>query len=134
MTVDSAIARFRERQASLFRDDATVTRGGGGGTLDPNTGIWTPNTGTTVYSGPCLFRSAASAGIDVQLGGTEIRLRQTQVKFPANTPVQVDDMVIPTVSTYDAALVGVPFRVTDVIRDGWQIARVCILEEETRDV
>jgi len=132
MSLDAAIARFRSRQVALFRDEATVTRGAAGGTLNPDTGVWTPAAGSTIYDGPCLIRSA-SVGIDVQLGGSEVRLRQVQVKFPADTPVQVDDTVTATESTYDAALVGVPFRVTDVFCDGWQIARVCILEERTDD-
>jgi len=133
MTVDSAIARFRSRQVALFRDEATVTRGASGGTLNPDTGVWTPAAGTTVYDGPCLIRSQSGAGIDVQIGGTEIRLRQTQVKFPSDTPVEVDDTVTATVSNYDDSLVGVPFRVIDIVRDGWQISRVCILEERTDD-
>lgn len=133
MKLAATIARFRSLQEELFTDEATVTRGGvGPPVLDPDTGVLTPSAGSTVYSGRCLIRSAAAGG-DMVIGGTEVRLRQVTGKFPPDTPVKVDDIVTVTSSTHDASLDGVSFRVTDVIRDGWQVARVCILEEETRE-
>lgn len=129
MSVDTAIARFRVRQRSVFRDTATVTRPGEGGTLNPTTGVWTPAVTTAVYSGACLLRAFTWQGTDVQHGDVEVRIRGVRAKFPVDTPIEMDDVVVPTASTYDESIVGISFRVTDVFRDGWQISRVCILDE-----
>jgi hypothetical protein len=132
MSLDTAISRFRRRQADLFRDTATVKRPSTtDGTLDPVTGEWTPATATTIYTGACLIRAFVWEGTDVSVGGTEVRLRRVRAKFPVDIDIQHDDMIIPTASTYDESLIGVSFRVTDSFRDGWQIARVCIAEEVT---
>ncbi len=131
MSVDTAIAYFRSRQASLFRDTATVTRPGEGGSLNPVTGVWTPAATTTVYSGACLLRAFKWEGTDVQYGDVEVRMRGMEAKFPVDTPIRLDDIIVPTASTYDSSLVGISFRVTDVKRDGWQISRFAICQEIT---
>lgn len=131
MTVDTAIARFRRRQADVFRDEATVSRPveGSGGTIDPITGVYTPVATSAVYDGVCLLRALAWEGSDALIGDDLTRKRRVRAKFPVNVDIQVDDVVIPTASTYDPSLVGIQFRVSDNFRDGWQIARVAILEE-----
>lgn len=129
MSLDSAIARFRRRQAAVFRDTATVTRPVAGGTLDPATGVWTPAADVDVYDGPCLLRALAWEGTDAIIGDDLARKRRVRAKFPVDTDMQVDDVVVPTASTYDPSLIGVSFRVSDVFRDGWQIVRTAILEE-----
>jgi len=131
MSVDSAIAKFRSDQRSVFRDRATVTRPGEGGTLDPITGVWTPAVTTAVYAGDCLLRAFTWQGTDVQSGDVEVRMRGLRAKFPVDTPLRLDDIIVATASTYDESLIGISFRVTDVFRDGWQISRVCICEEIT---
>jgi hypothetical protein len=128
MTVDSAIARFRRRQADLFRDEATVRRPTGTGTLS-STGDWTPATGTLVYDGPCLIRGQRWEATEVQVGGTEALLPHFTGKFPIDTDVVRNDIVTVTASTYDEGLVGKAFRVRDPHNDGWQISRWVILEE-----
>lgn len=129
MSVDSFVARFRARQQDVFRDEATVSRPVAGGTLAPATNIWTPTTPTEIYSGPCLLRAFTWEGTSTGYGDEEIRLRRVRAKFPYDTDIDFDDIVTPTASTYDESLIGVGFRVTDFFRDGWQIARVAILEE-----
>lgn len=129
MSVDTARARFERRQRDLFRDEATVTRPGEGGTLDPVSGVWTSAATTTVYEGACLLRGFNWEGTDVQLGDQEVRLRRARAKFPVNTAIRMDDVVVPTASTYDAGMVGKSFRVIDVPNDGWQISRWTIIEE-----
>lgn len=131
MTLDTAIARFRRRQADLFRDEATVQRPSGTGTLNPVTGVFTPDPATIIYVGPCLLRAFVWEGTDVEAGGAEVRLRRVRAKFPDDTDVRHNDTIVPSSSVYDPSLVGVSFRVTDAFRDGWQIARVCIAEEVT---
>lgn len=129
MSLDTAVRRFQRRQAAVFRDTATITRLGEGGILNPDTGVWTPVAVTTVYDGPCLLRSFTWQGTDVQSGDVEVRLRGVRAKFPVNTDIQMDDIVIPTASKYDPSLIDISFRVTDVARDGWQISRWTICEE-----
>lgn len=129
MTLDTAIARFRRRQQDLFRDEAILLRPATSGVLDPGTDAYTPNAATVVYSGPCLFQPEQLAGTDAVIGDEQVRKRRTRVTFPADTDIHVDDVVAPSKSTYDSSLVEATFRVTDVLRDGWQIARVVIVEE-----
>lgn len=132
MTVDGAIAYFRQAQSKLFRDTATVTRPSSstGGVLSTS-GEWTPVEAAAVYSGPCLIRAFAWEGTDVTEGGTEVRLRRARIKFPVDTDIQHDDIIVPSASTFDESMIDVSFRVTDAFRDGWQIARTCIAEEVT---
>lgn len=132
MTLGAFIARSRRRQADLFVDEATVSRPVAGGTVSTSTNVYTPTTPTTVYSGPCLLRAFTWEGTSTGYGDTEVRLRRVRAKFPVDTDIDYDDIVVPTTSVYDESLVGVGFRVTDFFRDGWQIARVAILEEILR--
>lgn len=131
VSLDAAVTRFRRRQQDLFRDEATVSRPVTGGTLSTSSNTWTPTTATAVYAGPCLLRAFNWEGTDSQYGDVEIRLRGLRAKFPVDTDVRFDDVVVPTASTYDESLIGVSFRVTDSFRDGWQIARVAIMQEIT---
>jgi hypothetical protein len=133
MSVDTAIAYFRQRQQDLFRDAATVERPTGTTTFNPTTGAEEPDPPTLMYSGECLIRGTTWEGTDVEVGGDAIRLRVFQAKFPPDTDVEVHDIVTPTASIYDSSLVGRSFWVTDVGRDGWQIARWAICKEITAD-
>lgn len=133
MSVDSAIAYFRQRQQDLFRDQATVERPTGTTTFNPATGQEEPDPPTETYSGDCLIRGMTWEGTDAEVGGDAIRLRRYQVKFPFGADVEVHDIVTPTASIYDSSLVGRSFWVTDVGRDGWQIARWAICKEITAD-
>lgn len=133
MSVDTAISYFRQRQQDLFRDAATVDRPAGTTTFNPTTGQEEPDPPTEMYAGACLIRGVTWEGTDTEAGGDFIRLRRYQIKFPPDTDVQLDDVITPTASTYDASLVGRSFWVTDVLRDGWQIARVVICKEITGD-
>jgi len=130
MSLETAIARFRARQADLFRDTATVYRPTTGGTLTAGN-VYVPSVATILYSGPCLMRAFTWEGTTVESADQEVRLRRLRAKFPVDTDVEKDDVVVASASTFDASLVGVSFRATDVFRDGWQICRVCILEEIT---
>lgn len=129
MSVDSAIAHFRRRQADVFRDEAILERPSGTTTFDPETGTEVPGPPTPVHTGPCLIRAFKWEGTDAEAGGVEARLRRFQVKFDVDVDARKDDIVRPIASTYDGSLVGRSFRVTDVARDGWQISRWLICEE-----
>ena len=134
MSLDSVRLRFERRQADLFRDEATIVRPAAGTTLNTSTGVETPDATTAIYDGPCLIRGFGWEGTDAEVGGSEVRLRRYRVKFAVDVATQIDDIVTPTVSTYDVSLVGRSLRVTDVPRDGWQISRWLICEEVAGDV
>lgn len=132
MSIDTAIERFRRRQASLFRDECIVTRASEDEpTLNEGTGELEEAVPTTIYEGPCLVRSYSWEGSDTQVGEKEVRFQGARAKLPINTAIEKDDVLTVTASTHDANLVGHEFRVTDVFHDGWQIVRQVILEEVT---
>lgn len=132
MGLDQAVRRFRSRQRRLFRDEGTITRPSGTSTFNPVTGLEAPDPGDAIYSGVLQVRPASErSGRDAQAGEREIRLGGLILKLPVDTPIDVDDELTLTVSRYDADLVGRTFRITDVLRDGRQIARVAVLEEVT---
>jgi hypothetical protein len=41
----------------------------------------------------------------------------------------MDDIIVPTASTYDPGMIGKSYRVTDVPDDGFQISRWTIAEQ-----
>ena len=132
MSLDTAIRRFRERQESLFRDACTVTRvSEEEAEFNEETGSYSVPSPDEVYSGPCQVRPAGTQGTDVIVGEAEVRFKDSVGKLPVDTPVEVNDIFTVTGSEYDPDLVGREFRITDVLRDGRQIARVVALEEMT---
>jgi hypothetical protein len=133
VSLDSARQRFERRQRDLFRDTAVLERPSGTVSFNTTTGTYDPDSPTQIYSGACLIRGFNWEGVDSEVGGDEVRLRRYRVKFPVDTAAQLDDIVRPTASTYDSSLVGLAFRVTDVVRDGWQISRWTVCEEVTGD-
>jgi hypothetical protein len=131
MGVDAAIARFRRRQEGLFTEEVEVRRPAGEGAFDPDTGLHEGAVPGAVYEGPALVRSFSWEGTDVQTGEREVRLRGARAKFPHDTAVRKDDVVVVTSSRHDGGLAGRRYRITDVLHDGWQIVRVAVLEEAT---
>jgi hypothetical protein len=99
--------------------------------LDTGSNVWTPTTATVLYSGPCLLREFTWEGTTGEAGDQMVRTRGVEAKFPPDTDIAKDDVIVPTTSTYDASLPGVSFRVTDVFRDDWQICRKVIAQEVT---
>lgn len=129
MSVDTAVARFRRRQADLFRDTGTVTRAAGEPIYNPDSGSYSQPT-ITVYVGPCLVRPpSGNEANEVQAGQQEVALVALIGKFPVDAAVRRDDVLTLSASTYDAALVGKALRIGAAPNDGWQICRRCALEE-----
>lgn len=128
MTIETAIARFRAKQAEQFSDEATVARQDGELTTNSTTGEVSREF-DEVYDGPCKIRPADRTGRDVEAGETELRLVTMIGKFPVDSDIRRDDIVTVVASTYDAGMVDRQYRVTDAPGDGWQIARVVYLEE-----
>lgn len=128
MSIATAIARFRAKQADQFTDEATVSRPVGEPTTDSTTGEVTQDY-TDVLAGPCKIRPLERSGSDVTAGETRVRQVDVGGKWPVDSDIRNDDIVTVTASEYDASMVGRQYRVTEVNADGWQIARVVGLEE-----
>lgn len=125
MSLDQAIAYFRAEQEDLFRSTATI-KVKSGTTFDPVTGSNTPTYTIRATGVPCLIRPrSASRG---EVAETEATISRHEGKFPANTNIQVEDLVDVTASTHDSGLVGKTFAVVERPLDDWQIARVVVLE------
>lgn len=132
MTLDTAIENFRRKQEALFRDACTIKRASGEPEFDEESGSYETPTPTGIYSGACQARPAGGlVGTDVVAGDRELRLKDLVLKLPVNTAVMENDVVVMTASTYDSGLIGRTYRITDVLRDGRQIARTCVMEEAT---
>lgn len=130
MLLDYAIGKFRQNQESVFRDEATIERPSGTGTLNPATGEWVPDPPTLIHSGPCLMRGQRWEASEVDAGGEQVLLQHMRVKFPVDTPGQRDDIITWTASTYEPTSVGKTFVVRDAPQDGWQICTWFICEEQ----
>jgi hypothetical protein len=128
--IDSAIARFRQREQALMRSTCTVVRVDpiDAGFYDSNAGTWVP-VSTQMYAGPCLVRPARGlVGSEETRADDEVRIVRYVIKLLADAAVQKDDVVTVT-SSPDPDLVGRAFRITDVLSDDWQINRRCAAEE-----
>lgn len=133
MSVDIAVQRFRRRQEQLFTSEVLVTREVSEGEFDPETGLHDAAEAETVYEGPGLIRpiGGQGQGSDVEVGERELRLGDARGKFPHDTDVRKDDIVVVTVDRHDTEMAGRRFRVTDVLPDSWQVVRNTVLEEVT---
>lgn len=128
MTIETAITRFRAKQAEQFTDEATVSRPNGAPATDPDTGAVT-QLYAEVYDGPCKLRPAERRGSDIEAGETEVRVFDMVGKFPVDEDIRHGDIVTVTDSLYDATMVGRQYRVAEAPADAWQIAKVLSLEE-----
>lgn len=129
MTIDAAISRFRTRQAAQFSDRATIQRPTGEPVFDEMTGRATQEYETVGTSRPCKFVRDDRAGRDVTAGDTVVLVSSKLARFPVEEDVQVHDIVTVTSSTYNPTDVGRSWRVADIERHTWQIARNCYVEE-----
>lgn len=128
MSIESAVTRFRAKQAEQFSQTADIYRPVGEPTFTPEDGYAQPV--VTVTAGvACKVTSNERQGQDVQAGETEVRLLDHTIKFPVDTPVEVNDIVEVTASTYNPLDTGITYRITDVDRREWQISRRCVIEE-----
>lgn len=129
MSIETAIARFRTRQADQFTTTATVNRPIGEPVFDPQTGDVTQDYELT-FSGGCKIRpDSTRSTAEVDAGETSVALPDFNAKFPVDTDIQRGDVVLVTASRHDAGMVGKTYTVAMAQNDEWQIARVAILDQ-----
>lgn len=128
MSIDSLITRMRSREAALANTTVTLTRYAARGAFNPATASYAAPTSTTIYTGAAMVLPGGDQV--VKAGETGVELCDFVVKFPADTDVQLGDIVTVTVSARDAGLVGQGMRVVDVDNSEWQVCRraKCIVE------
>jgi hypothetical protein len=129
VSLATAITKFRTSQAALFTENASIQRPGES-TFNPTTGAFSQPM-TSVFTGPSLLRPATEHGPTVQIGEQAMRVNEYIFKCPVNTSIQKNDVITINSSTYDSGLVGRKYRITTVLRDGWQICRKARCEEVT---
>lgn len=109
------LAELRALARSALPDVGTITRGGGGGgTIDPDTGDWIPDDGVVVYSGPMRIRGATTQDTDTVFGDESVTsMRFVGVLPPDVVDLLVDDVVHVTASS-DPHIGARSFRVRAV--------------------
>lgn len=130
MSIATAVARFREKQAEQFSDTANVVRPVGEPDFDPDTEQYTQDAVTIYSDEPCKIRPASVRGEHRdEIGETNVGTPDYDGKFAVNADFQRGDVVTVTASLYDSSMVGKTFTVKQAPADAWQIARVVTLEE-----
>lgn len=129
MSIDSAITRFRKKQAEQFTQTCNIDRPVGEPIFDPDTNQVTQPVERRYTALACKVSWNDRAGQDVEAGQTELRVVDAEVKFPVGTDVAKDDIVTITSSTFHALGVGKQYRISDVDDREWQISRRCVIEE-----
>jgi hypothetical protein len=129
MSVDAAVTRFRRRQAAQFTDRATIRRPVGEMTFDESTGLASQEYETVGTNRPCKFVRDDRAGRDVTAGDTTVLVASIVCRFPVEEDVELHDVLTVTASAYNPTDVGRSWRVADLERHTWQIARNCVVEE-----
>jgi hypothetical protein len=125
VSVDDAVAFFRQEQADIFRSTCTI-KFQSGETFIPATGSYTPTYTNRATGVSCLIRPRS--GAQAETGEEEAVIGTHEGKFPVNQNVQIGDLVDVTASTHDAALIGKTFAVRERLYDSWQISRRVLLE------
>lgn len=128
MSVDSFIARMRNRHVALSRGRCAITRPAGAPVHDPATNDYTPPAAATVYEGTCnLVPLQSLASIDEQ-AGERLHLQLHSVRLPADAPdIHVGDVITIT-SSLDAELVDRALVVREVPYSDYLVSRRVVAE------
>lgn len=128
MSVDSALRRFRGKQAEQFTQTARIDRPIGLPVYDPETRT-TSQPVRTIGTKACKTTNQDINGVDVQVGETTVRTVVNLVKFEPGTDLENRDLITIVSSKYNPSDVARQYRVLDVDRREWQIARRATIEE-----
>lgn len=111
-------------------DTCAITRRTGTSTLDPNTGVETPDT-TSVYSGKCRLQMVPyQPSEEARAGERVVSVAMFVLHVPVSvTGIEADDIVTITAATFDADLTGKTFRVRQEMHKTHPTSRRMIVEE-----
>lgn len=129
MSIESALRRFRRKQADQFTQTANIDRPVGEMTYDPDLGTSVQQVVRRYTAVPCKVTANERQGLDVQVAETKVRIVDHTVKFGVDTDVAMDDLVTITSSTFSPLDVDRQYRITDIDRREWQVSRRCVVEE-----
>lgn len=110
-------AAGRALAIQLQGDVGTVTRPGAiPGTIDPDTGVFTPPAATTVYDGQCRVRKPTTAlEQEIVFGDVNVTVSRYVVSLPHDAPLMSIGDVFTLTATDDPEILGVPMRVAVVV-------------------
>lgn len=114
MSVTSAVLAGRQAAEALMVDACVVTRGGGAGVRDPETGLVVPSAGTEVYSGPCKVQTRNMAVTDTDAGEREFGVLAWELHLPVADSENVhrgDTATITAAHPVSSVAVGQSFTV-----------------------
>lgn len=130
MLTDAELAAMRETSESAMPDACTVVRpaAAGAGTIDPVTGVFTPTTGTTIFTGACRMRPPSSEEVEVLHGDIEVVKQRFTTTFPFDiAQLHVGDVVTFTDSS-DPRFAGRSYKITGYASGSFHIDRRVALE------
>ena len=128
MLTDAEITSMREVSTSALPDTGTITRPASGGSLNVTTGVWTPSSATTVYTGAMRLRAPTATEMTALFGDEDVTKQRYILTLPHDAAIPaVDDRVSVTTSS-DDDIDTRSFRVSVVSLGSWQIDRRCGLE------
>lgn len=127
MLTDSELADLRSTQEQWMPDTVAFTAPGSGEpTYDQYTGLYEPDEGTEVYSGPCRVMATARPGLGDRVavyGEDTVTIGDYVVTLPASAPeIPVGSIGVVSVST-DDALVDRVLIVRASAMSGYETAR-----------
>lgn len=129
MSVERALTRFRRRQAEQLTASAHIDRPLGPPAWDPESQATVTPVSRAYANRRCKVTSLEAEGTDRTTGQSEARFVGHLIKFDPDTDVRPGDLVTVVSSRHNPLDVGITYRVTDIDRREWQIARRCIVEE-----
>lgn len=126
MLTDTELAGMRATADLALPDTGTITRDGVS-TFDPVTGLLTPGTPTTIYSGVMRVRPS-TAETEALFGEEQVTRSRFVLTVPYDTVgVQIDDVVTVTVSD-DTDLTSRTLRVVAVPLGSFMVSKRFPLE------
>lgn len=102
----------------------------GQGTIDPESGLWTPPAGTTVFTGCCRVQpDPRSRPKTADTTDELLVLQRYKASIPWDAPEVLVDDVLTVTCTHDPHMAGRHFIVRDVKFDTFQVRRFLDLED-----
>jgi hypothetical protein len=115
--------------------DACLIQSTASQSTDDLTGVVTPTSQATRYSGPCKVQTAGSGAMGRRYDVAEVAVVMLRLELhlpmATSTTVQRGDIATVTASVSDPALAGRRFRIHDLMHKSFATARRLLVEEVT---